>query len=306
MTTQTPNADPTTNTIPKANPTYVAHGHHDHVAKIIASGLFAPTYVTGLSGNGKTTMIEQACASLNRGCIRANITSETDEDCLLGGYRLQNGTMTFMPGPAIVAMERGDILLLDEVDLGTERMMCLQPILEGKGIYVKKIMKFYSPAPGFNVFATANTKGAGEGDAFVGTRVLNEAFLDRFSFWYEQDYAERNVEARIIIKKMQAFGKEDKEFAQNLTKWSEAVRIAYKSGGTNGAIITTRRLEEICKAYAIFDDKSVAMQMCLARFDPSIQKAFWDFYTKIDPTVFPAPIGANATVANPVNPAQAV
>jgi len=193
-------------------------------------------------------------------------------------------------GGVVQAMQRGAILLLDEIDLGTERMMCLQPVLEGKGIYVKKIGQFVKPAHGFNVVATANTKGKGESDRFVGTRCLNEAFMDRFSYWFEQDYADRTVEARIIIRKMKAFGREDKDFANFLVKWAETIRLGFKEGGLDD-IITTRRLEEICKAFAIFNDKQKAIRLTLTRFDSATQEAFFNLYTKIDPTILPPPEG---------------
>ena len=276
--------------VPAKNDTFVPWGHHDDIATILASKQFAPVYITGMSGNGKTTMVEQICASAARECIRVNITAETDEDDLIGGFRLVNGETKFVFGGVVQAMQRGSILLLDEIDLGTERMMCLQPVLEGKGIYIKKIGMFIKPAVGFNVVATANTKGKGESDRFVGTRCMNEAFLDRFSYWFEQDYADRTIEARIIIRKMKAFGKEDKEFAQYLTKWAETIRMGFKEGGLDD-IITTRRLEEVCKAFAIFGDKEKAIKLTLTRFDASTKEAFFNLYTKIDPTILPVPEG---------------
>jgi hypothetical protein len=276
--------------VPAKNDTFVPWGHHDDISTILASKQFAPVYITGMSGNGKTTMIEQICAASNRDLVRVNITAETDEDDLIGGFRLINGETKFVYGGVVQAMQRGAILLLDEIDLGTERMMCLQPVLEGKGIYIKKIGVYVKPAPGFNIVATANTKGKGESDRFVGTRCLNEAYLDRFSYWFEQDYADRTIEARIIIRKMKAFGKEDKDFAQYLVKWAETIRLGFKEGGLDD-IITTRRLEEICKAFAIFNDKEKAIKLTLTRFDPSTKEAFFNLYTKIDPTILPAPAG---------------
>jgi AAA domain (dynein-related subfamily) len=276
--------------VPVKNDTFVPWGHHDDISTILKSKQFAPVYITGMSGNGKTTMVEQICAASGRECIRVNITAETDEDDLIGGFRLINGETKFVFGGVVQAMQRGAILLLDEIDLGTERMMCLQPVLEGKGIYIKKIGVFVKPAPGFNVVATANTKGKGESDRFVGTRCMNEAFLDRFSYWFEQDYADKTVEARIIIRKMKAYGKEDKEFAGFLVKWAETIRLGFKEGGLDD-IITTRRLEEVCKAFAIFGDKQKAIRLTLTRFDTATQEAFFNLYTKIDPTILPAPDG---------------
>lgn len=276
--------------VPSKNDTFVPWGHHDDISTILKSKQFAPVYITGMSGNGKTTMVEQICASSGRECIRVNITAETDEDDLIGGFRLINGETKFVFGGVVQAMQRGAILLLDEIDLGTERMMCLQPVLEGKGVYIKKIGMFIKPAAGFNVVATANTKGKGESDRFVGTRCMNEAFLDRFSYWFEQDYADRTIEARIIIRKMKAYGKEDKDFAQYLVKWAETIRMGFKEGGLDD-IITTRRLEEVCKAFAIFGDKQKAIKLTLTRFDPATQEAFYNLYTKIDPTMLPVPEG---------------
>jgi hypothetical protein len=276
--------------VPVKNDTFVPWGHHDDISTILKSKQFAPVYITGMSGNGKTTMVEQICAASGRECIRVNITAETDEDDLIGGFRLINGETKFVFGGVVQAMQRGAILLLDEIDLGTERMMCLQPVLEGKGIYIKKIGVFVKPAQGFNVVATANTKGKGESDRFVGTRCMNEAFLDRFSYWFEQDYADKTIEARIIIRKMKAYGKEDKEFAQYLVKWAETIRLGFKEGGLDD-IITTRRLEEVCKAFAIFNDKQKAIKLTLTRFDPATQEAFYNLYTKIDPTMLPTPEG---------------
>jgi hypothetical protein len=288
--------------VPVKNDTFVPWGHYEDINSILKSKQFAPVYITGMSGNGKTTMVEQICAASGRECIRVNITAETDEDDLIGGFRLINGETKFVFGGVVQAMQRGAILLLDEIDLGTERMMCLQPVLEGKGIYIKKIGVFVKPAQGFNVVATANTKGKGESDRFVGTRCMNEAFLDRFSYWFEQDYADKTIEARIIIRKMKAYGKEDKEFAQYLVKWAETIRLGFKEGGLDD-IITTRRLEEVCKAFAIFNDKQKAIKLTLTRFDPATQEAFYNLYTKIDPTILPMPEGMKEEAsAPPVEP----
>ena len=287
--------------VPAKNDTFVPWGHHEDITAILASKQFAPVYITGMSGNGKTTMVEQICAASGRDLIRVNITAETDEDDLIGGFRLINGETKFVFGGVVQAMQRGAILLLDEIDLGTERMMCLQPVLEGKGIYVKKIGQFVKPAHGFNVVATANTKGKGESDRFVGTRCLNEAFMDRFSYWFEQDYADRTVEARIIIRKMKAFGREDKDFANFLVKWAETIRLGFKEGGLDD-IITTRRLEEICKAFAIFNDKQKAIRLTLTRFDSATQEAFFNLYTKIDPTILPPPEGMKDEITTTLTP----
>ncbi|MGA1706821.1 MAG: AAA family ATPase [Candidatus Nanopelagicaceae bacterium] len=239
-------------------------------------------FVTGLSGNGKTTMIEQVCAKLKRECFRVNIVPETDEDDLLGGLRLIEGNTVWQDGPVVNAMLAGAVLLLDEVDLGTEKIMCLQSVLEGKGVYLKKVNRWVTPAAGFTVIATANTKGKGSDDGrFVGTRVMNEAFLDRFDYTYEQDYAPRSTEKKILVKSMKKFGIDDASFADNLTKWSEMQRVLYREGGVD-EIISTRRLLNICKAYAVFGDKAKSLRMGLARFDETHSKSFFDSYMKID------------------------
>jgi MoxR-like ATPase len=273
--------------VPAKNPSYVAWGHYEDIEKFVNRKDFNTVYITGLSGNGKTTMVEQACAKANRELIRTNITAETDEDDLLGGFRLHNGTTVFVYGPVIEAMKRGSVLLLDEVDLASDRIMCLQPVLEGKGIFLKKISEFVAPAPGFMVIATANTKGDGMGDdRFVGTRIQNEAFLDRFGFTYEQDYAPKAVETRILIRQMMERNCRDDDFANYLTRWAETIRKGFAEGALD-KIISTRRLVDIVRAFSIFSDKEKSIRLALNRFDKETQEAFWNLYTKIDPTINP-------------------
>lgn len=271
--------------IPAKDSDFVAWGHFDDVTTIIKSGAFYPTFVTGLSGNGKTTMIMQACAKVNRECYRVNVTSQTDEDDLLGGFRLVNGETVWYDGPVIQAMKNGAVLLLDEIDLGASPLMCLQPVLEGKGIFLKKINQFVEPAPGFQVFATANTKGKGDDTgAFAHTGILNEAFLDRFPVTLEQAYAANGVEKRILLKKMKTLGVEDKEFAGNLVKWADAIRKTFMEGGIS-EIITTRRLLSITQAFSIFNDKAKAISMAISRFDEETKHDFLKLYEKIDAEV---------------------
>ena len=271
--------------IPAKDSDFVAWGHFDDVATIIKSGAFYPTFVTGLSGNGKTTMIMQACAKVNRECYRVNVTSQTDEDDLLGGFRLVNGETVWYDGPVIQAMKNGAVLLLDEIDLGASPLMCLQPVLEGKGIFLKKINQFVEPAPGFQVFATANTKGKGDDTgAFAHTGILNEAFLDRFPVTLEQAYAANGVEKRILLKKMKTLGVEDKDFAGNLVKWADAIRKTFMEGGIS-EIITTRRLLSITQAFSIFNDKAKAISMAISRFDEETKHDFLKLYEKIDAEV---------------------
>ena len=273
----------TDNLVPAKLSHYVPYGHFSDISKIIDSKRFYPVYITGLSGNGKTTMVEQVCSKLNREYVRVNITAQTDEDDLLGGFRLVDGSTVWQDGAVITAMKRGAILLLDEVDLGSHKIMCLQPVLEGKGIFLKKINKYVMPAPGFNVFATANTKGqAGEGsERFAGTNILNEAFLERFYVMYEQDYPSKAVEKRIVLNIMKDNGCRDDEFADNLVKWAEIIRKTFKEGGVDD-IITTRRLEHIVLNYSIFRDRMKAVTDCVGRFSPDSRDSFINLYTKID------------------------
>jgi MoxR-like ATPase len=239
-------------------------------------------FITGLSGNGKTLMVEQVCAKLKKELIRVNITIETDEDDLLGGFRLVNGETKFMPGPVIEAMERGCTLLLDECDLGSNKLLCLQPVLEGKGVYLKKINKWVTPKDGFNVIATANTKGKGSDDGrFIGTNILNEAFLERFAVTMEQPYASAAIEKKIVLGSMKKYGAVDEEFATNLVTWAEVIRKTFFDGGVD-EVISTRRLDHIVKAFAIFGDKMQSIELCVARFDEDTKASFLDLYTKID------------------------
>lgn len=268
--------------IPAVSPEYVPWGHFADIERIVKTRLFAPTYITGMSGNGKTTMVEQICAKLGRECFRCNIVAETDEDDLLGGFRLQDGNTVWQDGPAVEAMKRGAILLLDEIDLGTSKLMCLQPILEGKGVYLKKINKWVIPAAGFTIFATANTKGKGSDDGrYIGTNIMNEAMLDRFDYTYEQDYAPRVTERKILGRAQTKYGNEDASFADNLTKWAEMIRKLFEEGSID-ELISTRRLINIVKAQSVFGNKEKAIRMCLARFDAETSAAFFSAYTKID------------------------
>ena len=275
------------NLVPSTFDGFVPWGHFKDIKQIVKSGLFYPIFVTGLSGNGKTLMIEQVHADMNKELIRVNITIETDEDDLLGGFRLVNGETKFVPGPVIEAMERGCTLLLDECDLGSNKLMCLQPVLEGKGVYLKKVNKWITPKDGFNVMATANTKGKGSEDGrFIGTNILNEAFLERFAVTIEQPYAAASVEKKIVLGSMKKYGTVDEDFATNLVTWSEVIRKTFYDGGVD-ELISTRRLDHIVKAFAIFKDKMKSIEMCVARFDDDTKESFMDLYTKIDAGVNP-------------------
>ena len=272
----------TQNLIPSHFEGFVPWGHCSTIKKIIQSRMFYPVFITGLSGNGKTLMVEELHSQLKKELIRVNITIETDEDDLLGGFRLINGETKFVPGPVIQAMERGCTLLLDECDLGSNKLLALQPVLEGKGVFLKKINKWVTPKPGFNVIATANTKGKGSDDGrFVGTNILNEAFLERFAITIEQPYPSSKVEKKIILGSMNKYGKTDEKFAENLTVWAEVIRKTFYDGGVD-EIISTRRLDHIVKAFSIFNDKLKAIELCVSRFDEDTKDSFLDLYTKVD------------------------
>ena len=270
------------NLVPAKFEGFVSWGNFALIEKVVKSGMFYPIFITGLSGNGKTLMVEQVCAKLKKELIRVNITIETDEDDLLGGFRLVSGETKFVPGPVIEAMERGCTLLLDECDLGSNKLLALQPVLEGKGVYLKKINKWVTPKDGFNVMATANTKGKGSDDGrFIGTNILNEAFLERFAITMEQPYASPAVETKIVLGAMKKYGAEDNEFAKNLVTWAEVIRKTFYDGGVD-EVISTRRLDHIVKAFAIFSDKMQSIELCVARFDEDTKASFLDLYTKID------------------------
>ncbi len=269
--------------VPKKDPVFVSFGNYPDVKSIIRSKMFYPVFITGLSGNGKTMGVTQACAENKRELIRVNITIETDEDDLLGGYRLKDGQTVWQNGPVIEAMERGAVLLLDEIDLASNKIMCLQPILEGSGVFVKKINRFIKPANGFNVVATANTKGQGSDDGkFIGTNVLNEAFLERFPITFEQSYPSVNIEQKILVNTYKnSTGKSDDDFCKKLVTWADVIRKTYYDGGVD-EIISTRRLVHIIQAYAIFGKKMKAVEVCTNRFDDDTKNSFIELYTKVD------------------------
>ena len=270
------------NLVPEKDATFVKFGNFPDIKKIIASKLFYPTFVTGLSGNGKTFGIEQVCAQLGRELIRVNITIETDEDDLIGGFRLVNGNTVWHNGPVVEALERGAVLLLDEVDLASNKILCLQSVLEGKGVFLKKIGKYVKPAAGFNIIATANTKGKGSDDGrFIGTNVLNEAFLERFALTFEQEYPTPKTEQKILEKVASTIGKNDTEFYQNLANWADIIRRTFKDGGID-EVISTRRLVHIVRAYAIWNNRVKAIKVCVNRFDEETKQSFIELYDKID------------------------
>ena len=338
------------NLVPEKDGTFVKFGPFTDLKKIISSKLFYPTFITGLSGNGKTFGVEQACAQLGRELIRVNITIETDEDDLIGGFRLVNGETVWHNGPVIEALERGSILLLDEIDLASNKILCLQSVLEGSGVFLKKIGKFVRPTAGFNIIATANTKGKGSDDGrfigtnvlneaflerfpvtfeqeyptvaneikilngvflkkigrrvdpasgfnviatantkgkgsddgrFIGTNVLNEAFLERFPVTFEQSYPSVKTEQKILENVAKTLGVNDVDFCKHLVDWGDIIRKTFYDGGIE-EIISTRRLVHIIRAYSIFADKAKAIQVCVNRFDDETKQAFMELYDKVD------------------------
>jgi hypothetical protein len=277
--------------VPEKANGYVPFGNFTDVRAIIKSKKFYPAYITGLSGNGKTMMVEQVCAAEKRECVRVNITIETDEDDLIGGFRLVDGHTVWQDGPVIVAMQRGAILLLDEVDLGSNKLMCLQPVLEGKSVYLKKTNRLVHPENGFNVIATANTKGKGSDDGrFIGTNVMNEAFLERFSITMEQEYPSSKIETKILNNVLGASGIQNTEFVEKLVTWADVIRKSFYEGALS-EIISTRRLVHICEAFAIFNQNRVkAIELCLNRFDVDTKNAFLELYKKVDETADPNPV----------------
>jgi MoxR-like ATPase len=276
----------TQNLVPAKDPLFVPFGNFSTLKNVIKSNMFYPVFITGMSGNGKTFSVDQACAQLKRESIRVNFTVETDEDDLIGGFRLVDGETRFFKGPVIKAMERGAVLLLDEIDLGNPaKIMCLQSILEGKGYFIKKTGEFISPAAGFTVVATGNTKGKGSDDGrFIGTNVLNEAFLERFPVTFEQEYPSAAVEKKILSAVFEDLAVQDDEFVSKLVDWADIIRKTFYDGGID-EIISTRRLVHIAKAFKIFDDRMKSIDMCINRFDEDTKASFRDLYAKLDADV---------------------
>tara|TARA_Y100001937_G_scaffold112702_1_gene160573 strand:+ start:619 stop:1788 length:1170 start_codon:yes stop_codon:yes gene_type:complete len=269
------------NIIPDVDPLYVPFGFSDSMVKIIATKKFFPVFVSGLSGNGKTFMVEQACAKVKRECIRVNISNETDEDDLLGGFRLINGETKWFDGPVVQAMKSGAILILDEIDRGSNALLCIQGVMEGKGVIIKKTGEYVEPTLGFNVIATANTKGKGdESGKYMAATILDDAFLERFPVTVEQDYPSEKLEKKILIRKMCSLGIDDESWVDNLVKWANVIRKTYQEGGVD-EIISTRRLVQILDANTMFD-KIESIKYCINRFDTETKTSFFDLYTKID------------------------
>ena len=270
------------NLVPNKDATYVPFGFHKDLNTILSSKQFYPVFITGLSGNGKTTMVEQVCAALKRECIRVNISIETDEDDLIGGNTLVDGNVVYREGPVTIAMKRGAVLILDECDRGSNKLMCLQAILEGKPYFNKKTGEVIHPTPGFNIVATANTKGQGMGDGkYMSAQILDDAFLERFAVTIEQEYPTSKVEKKIIMKKMERVEKVDEDFADKLVQWSDIIRKTFREGAIDD-LISTRRLEHIVNAFAMFGDRMKAINLCIARFDEETKTSFLDLYTKVD------------------------
>ena len=279
---EAPSAISSVNYIPEKDDSYVQFGNFSSVRKVVQSRQFYPIFITGLSGNGKTMSVEQACAAAKRELIRVNITIETDEDDLIGGFRLVDGDTVWHNGPVVEALERGAVLLLDEIDLASNKILCLQSVLEGKGVFLKKIGKYIRPAEGFNVIATANTKGKGSDDGrFVGTNILNEAFLERFPLTFEQEYPTVTVETKLLHNYCQELQCCDDQFITNLVNWADIIRKTFNEGGVD-EVISTRRLVHVIRAFSIFNDRVKAIKLCLNRFDDETKQSFIELYDKID------------------------
>ena len=262
--------------------TFVPWGAFSDIVKIVKSNMFYPTYISGLSGNGKTFMVEQACAKVGKEFIRVQINPETDEDDLLGGFRLINGETVFSKGPVLKAMENGAILLLDEIDRATNKIMCLQGILEGKPVLVKKTGEVVSPAEGFNVIATANTKGKGSEDGrFTAASIIDDAFLERFTISVDQQFPSLNIEKKIVLKHMAKYDAIDSDFADKLVTWADIIRKTFYDDGVD-EVISTRRLCHIVQTFSIFNKRDKAIDLCISRFDSDTKEAFLDLYSKVD------------------------
>ena len=268
--------------IPKKDSNFVPFGNYSDVETIIKSAIFYPTYISGPTGKGKSTMVEQICAKHNRPLIRVNLNMMTDEEQLIGSKTLENGNVEIVEGPVLIAMRNGTALLLDEIDAGSANtLLCLQPILEGKPYYFKLNNEMIVPKAGFNVFATANTKGKGSDDGrYIGTNVLNEAFLERFAVTFEQEYPSAKIEVKIIKNLMEMYSCVNEEFAETLVKWAEAIRRTFEDGGVDETI-TTRRMIHIVRAYAIFKSEKKAVELCCNRFDSATKSAFIDLFEKV-------------------------
>jgi midasin (ATPase involved in ribosome maturation) len=285
--------------VPQKWPDYVPFGFYRDMKNIISSKSFYPIFVTGLSGNGKTLMVEQVCAELNRECIRVNISVETDESDLLGGPTLVNGNVVNRDGPVLIAMKRGAVLLIDEVDRGSNKLMCLQGILEGKSYYNKKTGEVVTPKPGFNIIATANTKGQGSDEGKYLAQILDSAFLERFPITVEQEFPDMKTEKKILTPLI-----DDKDFAENLCQWADVIRKSYMEGAVD-EVISTRRLVHIAKAFTIFKDKMKAITLCVSRFDEETKMSFLDLYSKVDASVeSPANTSTISTTSDVANQPQ--
>jgi MoxR-like ATPase len=288
--------------VPTKDQYFIPWGNYKDVELIVSSNAFYPVYIAGLSGNGKTMMVEQACSKADRAYIRVQITPETDEDDLIGGFRLINGETVFAKGPVIKAMESGALLLIDEIDRGSNKIMCLQGVLEGKPVMIKKTGEVITPAPGFNIIATANTKGKGSEDGrFIAATIIDEAFLERFTITIEQPYPSATIEKRIILKHMEKYDCKDTDFAEILSVWSDTIRKTFEDGGLD-ELVSTRRLCHIVQTFSIFKDRKKAIELCVSRFDSDTKEAFVDLYTKVDASVAESePVQTQEDVLNAID-----
>lgn len=273
--------------VPPVYKNYRPFGNFDDLKAIIASKQFYPVFITGPSGNGKSMSVEQACAKLGREFIPVPMTAETDEGDLLGNYVLINNEMVWRDGSVTVAARRGAVVCIDEVDYGAQNLSCLQRVLEGKPFLLKKKGEIITPAKGFQIIVTANTKGKGSEDGrYMFTNVLNESFLERFPITFEQEWAPNAIELKIVKGELEEAGRADDEFATNLVTWATVVRKAHDNEAALQEVISTRRLVHIARAYPIFNgDRLKCITYCLNRFDELTKRALIDLYTKLDATM---------------------
>ena len=269
--------------IPTLKKHYVQWGNYKDVERLLASNKFFALYLTGDSGTGKDIMIEQACAKLGRAMIRVQITRETKEDQLVGSKSLVNGNIVYEDGPIVWAAENGACINLSEISAGdANELLCLQHVLEGDAFFVKSANKWVTPKAGFCVIATDNTKGMGsDSGKFVGTNILNSAFLERFKMTMEQQYPPVKIEREILAKEMLRHKSEvDTKFIEELSDWVAVIRKTYMDEGIDEQI-TTRRACHIVDVHCNFFPVDKAIQLCTARFDDTTQAAFLTLWEKM-------------------------
>lgn len=274
--------------VPKVQDNFVPFGYYEDLKQILATKQFFPLYLYGLSGVGKTKFVIQACAELDYPLVRVNLTDNTTEDHLIGGFRLINGETVFYKGPVIQAMEAGAVLLLDEGDQAPPTVnMCLQAILEGDGYLIKQTGEKVKPKPGFTIILAANTKGKGdETGIFIGAQIQNEANLDRYLITFEHEYPPEKIERKIILNEFKLNGLDPKDgfheqLVAVLVKWANNIRKG-TTNGVNMETMSTRRLVHFAKTFSIFKHKTKTLKLVLSRFDVETKNSWNDLFSKVD------------------------